>query len=69
MAYVDQYTTIAGDMFDLISFKVYGSEEYADILMRANPDYKDVVIFDGGVQLVCPDIDVQQSDPLPPWRE
>jgi len=68
MATQDIYTSNQGDMFDLIAFRVYGSEKYCVDLMLANPDYRDLAIFDGGVGIVCPDIEVERASPLPPWK-
>ncbi len=67
--YRDVYTTEQGDMWDLISRKVFGSEKYASDLMRANPVYLDVAVFSAGAQLVCPDIEIQRATPLPPWKQ
>jgi phage tail protein X len=67
--YQDIYTTVTGDMWDLISFKVYGSEKYTPDLLRANPELRDIAVFAGGVEIMCPDIDVERADPLPPWKQ
>lgn len=67
MAYQDIYTTQAGDMWDLISYKVYGTEKYLPQLLAANQDCKETVVFEGGVEIVCPDIDVRPSSSLPSW--
>lgn len=64
---IDIYTTIQGDMWDGISFKVYGKEGYSRELLKANPRYSNTVIFSGGVELICPDIS-NDSDDSPPWR-
>ena len=63
----NQYTTVQGDFFDLISFQVYGSERYASTLMRCNPAWAAVVAFDAGVVLTVPQ--VATSTPLGrvPW--
>ena len=42
---VDIYTTIQGDMWDGISYKVYGSDRYSKKLIKANISYANVVIF------------------------
>jgi phage tail protein X len=68
MAYVDVYTTVAGDMWDLISKKVFGDEKYMSDLMEANPDLASVLIFDGGVELVVPDVEISEASTLPPWK-
>lgn len=40
------YTTKQGDMWDMIAYKVYGSEEYTSFLMQANFPLLDIFIFD-----------------------
>lgn len=62
------YTTIQGDMWDSIAYKVYGNEHYMAELLKANEAYKDVAIFPQGVAIICPDIDTNSTDILPPWR-
>ena len=64
----DIYTTIAGDTWDLIAFKVYGDEHLFDQLIEANPTYREVVRFDAGCEITCPDIAVSVSSALPPWK-
>ncbi len=62
------YTTIQGDMWDSIAYKVYGKEYGMDALLRANESYKDVAVFPQGVKITCPDVDEAVTDILPPWR-
>lgn len=63
------YQTIQGDMWDLIAYKMLGSEEHMAALIEANPAHRATVIFPAGVQLVVPDIAIADtSDTLPPWK-
>ena len=66
------YTTIAGDMWDSISYKVYGTDAYTDKLMANNPEYlEDNYVFPAGIVLYCPNIDGSDAailSMLPPWR-
>lgn len=62
------YTTIQGDMWDLIAFKVYGRENYISKLLAANENLKDIVVFPSGVEIICPASDAETSSILPPWR-
>ncbi|WP_297966664.1 tail protein X [uncultured Anaerovibrio sp.] len=62
------YTTIQGDMWDLIAYKVYGNETYMTNLLEANEQYKDISIFPAGVVLACPDIQAKRSRIAPPWK-
>lgn len=65
----DTYTTISGDTWDIVAYKVYGNEMYMDILIKANLEYKDIYIFPAGVVLVIPEIDLEVSESLPPWKQ
>lgn len=65
---VDIYGTIQGDTWDSISFKVYGEDKFSKELLRANPRYMNIIIFSGGIELICPDISNTQNLTLPPWR-
>lgn len=62
------YTTIQGDMWDMIAYKVYGKEAYISKLLEANEDLKDIAIFPAGVPIICPEADPETSSILPPWR-
>ena len=64
------YTTSSGDMWDSISFKVYGTSDYAGKLMAYNSDYVDQYVFPAGIELLVPDIEGTEEllDMLPPWR-
>lgn len=64
----DIYTTITGDTWDLISYKVYGSEFHIDELIKANKEYIDTVIFAGGIELKCPELAVKIMKSTVPWR-
>jgi phage tail protein X len=61
------YTTDQGDMWDSISYKVYQTERFADALILANPQYVPVAVFEAGVDIICPDIPVEDASPAPPW--
>lgn len=62
------YTTIAGDQWDSVAKKVYGSELKADFLMDNNLPLLDIFEFDAGTVLNTPDLPPEESDTLPPWR-
>lgn len=66
-AAVDIYTTIAGDTWDGIAFKVYGDALLFTALMAANPAHRRTVRFGAGTRLACPDIVISGSSTLPPW--
>ena len=63
------YTTIQGETWDQIAYKVYGGEEYAALLMANNYPLLDILVFSAGTVLNTPDIPwYEDSDELPPWR-
>ena len=62
------YTTIQGDMWDLIAFKVYGKEAYISKLLEANEDLREITVFPSGMEIICPEADAETSSILPPWR-
>lgn len=62
------YTTIQGDMWDGIARKVYGHERHMNVLLSANPEYRDIWIFPSDIVLKCPEISAVKPSRLPPWR-
>lgn len=62
------YTTIQGDMWDSVAYKVYGSEAGINALLEANQEYADAVVFTANVVLQVPDYTASESSSLPPWR-
>lgn len=65
---IDIYKTVLGDTWDLIAFKVYGDEKYMPYLMKANPEYLDIIYFNSNINLICPDIEIPLDESLPPWK-
>lgn len=64
-----KYTTRQGDTFDELALQVYDSEKKAHLLIEANPDYADVLIFDAGIELTIPvDEEIVLPETLAPWR-
>lgn len=63
------YTTISGDTWDIVAYKVYGNEMYMDKLLKANLEHKDTYIFPAGVVLALPEIDLEIPQSLPPWKQ
>lgn len=61
------YNTAQGDTWDIVSFKMYGSEKKIAELIEANPAHRETVIFNANVALVVPDIVVVNTAPAPPW--
>ena len=62
------YTTIQGDMWDMIAYKVCGREACMRELLEANEEYRDIAVFPAGVVLNVPDIPLPSGSNLPPWK-
>lgn len=67
------YITVQGDTWDSIAFLHYGNENYADILMDANPEKIEWFIFEPGIEITVPDIVKIEAERLslsfPEWRK
>jgi phage tail protein X len=63
------YTTISGDMWDLIAKKTLGSEMHTHVLMNANLRHRHIFIFPAGVALAIPDVTADTPSTLPPWKQ
>lgn len=66
-----KYRTQQGDTWDLIALRMYpkvGAEKLMNILIEANADYVDTVIFPANIILDVPDVDTPVVSVLPPWR-
>lgn len=63
------YTTIQGDTWDGIAKKAIGSEYFMSDLMAANLQFRNTVIFSGGVSLVIPKVDTSEvPSTMPAWK-
>lgn len=63
------YTTIQGDTWDGIAFRLWGEERHMHRIIEANPEHADTLIFSAGVLLLLPQITppTAKSSELPPW--
>ena len=65
----DTYTTKQGDVWDMISYEVYGSELHVGWLMQNNMQLLDTFVFSSGVVLQTPPLPMAaESNRFPPWR-
>lgn len=62
------YTTIAGDMWDQISFDQLGSEAYRNAIMELNPEHAGKYVFPAGIELRLPEAQPEIDAGLPPWK-
>ena len=63
-----EYITQEGDTFDLLALDMYNDERLAHYIIEYNPDYSDVIVFEGGVLLKLPVVEAETSETIPPWR-
>lgn len=62
------YTTIQGDMWDSIAYKLYGNEKYMCLLMWDNIELLDIFIFGAGTVLNVPELESEFEMDMPSWR-
>lgn len=63
------YITNQGDMWDGISYKLWGNEYHVAELIEANPRHVETSVFSGGIVLNVPEIaEPALAHGLPPWR-
>lgn len=62
------YKTLQGDTFDSISLDFYDDEYLAHEIIKANPDYCKVILFEEGIELKIPILSKQENTILPPWK-
>lgn len=63
-----EYMTMQGDTFDILALDAYDDEFKAHMIIQANPEYADVLIFDEGIKLKIPVIEDESIETLPPWK-
>lgn len=64
----ETYTTTQGDMWDSISYKVYGDEKYMGFLMQNNLELLDIFIFGAGTVISVPELEKEKESDMPSWR-
>lgn len=65
--HMSSYTTNQGETWDLIAYKLWGSEYLLPLLLEANPKHRHTLFFSGDVVLNVPDIDTAIYTPRPAW--
>lgn len=66
--YRKQYRTKQNDTFDKIAYDLYGDEKIASYIIDANPEHSDVIIFNEGVYLYLPKLEIKETSTLPTWK-
>ena len=62
------YTTTQGDMWDSIALRLYGAESLMHILIDANLQYRNIVVFPANYVLNVPAVSREARIDFPPWR-
>ena len=66
----EDYITAEGDTFDILAFKYYTNEKLSSYIIQANLDYVDTLIFEQGISLSIPILNMTEvPESLPPWRK
>ena len=64
-----EYMARAGDSFDLLALRMYGDDQLAGYISDYNPDFSDVLIFEGGEHLKIPVVEnAETEETIAPWR-
>ena len=64
---MNSYTAIQGDTWDLIAYRVWGSEYLLPRLLEVNPNFRDIIVFSGGEKLNVPEVDTAIYTERPAW--
>jgi hypothetical protein len=62
------YAALGDETWDQVALKCYGAERFANVLMRANPVYQNIVFFDSGMVLIIPQIAQVSPVSVMPWN-
>lgn len=62
------YTASAKETFDHMALNIYGDEQYAYLLLSANPTQCHKIMMEGGEVLNVPGMPVDEPAGLPPWK-
>lgn len=63
-----KYTTILGDTWDSIAYKIYGDSKAYNTLLELNQEYIDIIVFDAGKIINYKEENTTYEADVPPWR-
>ena len=63
------YTTIQGDTWDMIAYRLFGDESQMKELVEANLQHIDTMIFRSGTVLSVPELRESRNGSVPFWRK
>lgn len=61
------YITKQGDSWDFLAHYFYGSEYLMTDLVEANQQYRHYIDFPEGIELVIPEVEIDEDAELPEW--
>ncbi len=65
-----QHTAKKGETPDILAFKYYNYEFMSSYILEANTQYNDIIVFEGGEELLIPVFDTIEDDSTqPPWKK
>lgn len=67
------YRTVAGETWDSVSLRVYGTETMAAEMICANPELTDILVFSGGEMIRLPAVEEKsgaaaRTAQTAPWK-
>ena len=67
---MSEYICPRGCTWDVIAFDAYGDEFMMDFILQQNPEFSDVVIFEGGEKINVPARGIVAASTIaPPWDD
>lgn len=64
----DVHKCRAGETWDSLALKFYGSESKMMILLEFNPQYSSVLVFEGNEMIRVPVLEQTSTENIPDWR-
>lgn len=64
---MDVYITQQGDTFDSIARIFLGDEYLLVDLVEVNQKYRKMIVFPEGVELVLPEVEIEEDSETPDW--
>lgn len=64
------YTTVLGDTWDSIAYRLFGDSKAYNSLLELNQEYSNIVIFSAGIKIKYQDKILVKTyeENVPPWR-
>lgn len=69
---VIEHTTVDGDRWDNLAWQYYGDANDYERIIAANPEVLIIPILPGGIRLLIPVIEEDETEStteLPPWKQ